>query len=88
MTAIDVTFRYAGRLEAEQMQALSDAFGIYGVRRIQVDEAQNTITVEYDATRLSNDIVAAILRRCRVDVRERVDKTLPAEPAPAAQKPA
>lgn len=72
MTALDVTFRYAGKLEAEQVRALNETFGIYGMRRMEVDEKQQAITVEYDATRLSNDIVAAILRRSGVAVGEQV----------------
>jgi hypothetical protein len=83
MTAIDVAFRYDGKLEEPQMRAISEAFSIYGVRRIQVDEAEHVITVEYDATRLSNDIVGAILRRCGINVRERVDRTQAPAPAPA-----
>lgn len=68
MTAVDVTFRYAGALGAPQVRALNEAFAIYGVRRMEVEEAAQTITVEYDATRLDNDAVAAILRRCGVAV--------------------
>lgn len=72
MTAVDVTFRYSGVLTAAQVRALNDAFSIYGIRRMDVDEAAQTITIEYDATRLSNDAVAAVLRRCRVAVGEQV----------------
>lgn len=72
MTAVDVTFRYAGALADPQVRALNEAFAIYGVRRMEVDEEAHTITVEYDATRLDNDAVAAILRRCGVAVGEQV----------------
>ncbi|MGH9491219.1 MAG: hypothetical protein ACRD2F_03885 [Terriglobales bacterium] len=72
MTAVDVTFRFAGALAAAQIRALNEAFSIYGVRRIAVDETAQTITVEYDATRLDNDVVAAVLRRCGVAVGEQV----------------
>lgn len=92
MTAIDVTFRYAGELQPAQIRQLSGSYSIYGVRRIAIDEQAGTITVEYDATRLSNDSVAALLRRCGINPVERIDKTLPIEPpaeteaAPAAAK--
>lgn len=85
MTAIDVTYRYQGTLKPEHMRALSDAFEIYGVRRIDVDEANHLITVEYDATRMTNEIVASILRRCRIAVTEKVDRNRAAEaPSPAS----
>jgi dissimilatory sulfite reductase (desulfoviridin) alpha/beta subunit len=84
MTATDVTYRYDGTLAAEQLRALSDAFDIYGVRRIHVDEGRRAITVEYDATRMNNDVVAAILRRCGIAVGEKVETTSPAASGPAA----
>lgn len=68
MTATNVTYRYSGELSAEQVRRLSDALAVYGVRAMAVDEAQKTITVEYDATRLKNEIVAAILRSCQVQL--------------------
>jgi hypothetical protein len=72
MTAVDVSFRYFGALTPAQVRALNDAFSIYGIRRMDVDETAQTVTIEYDATRLTNDAVAAILRRCRVAVGEQV----------------
>ncbi len=70
MTAVDVSFRYTGALTPTQVRALHETFAIYGVRRMAVDELARTITVEYDATRLTNDAVAAILRHCQVAVGE------------------
>ncbi len=72
MTAIDVAYRYNGTLTPTQVRALSDAFAVYGVRRIAVDEAGQLITIEYDATRLNNESVAAVLRGCGIAVGEQV----------------
>jgi len=72
MTAIDVAYRYHGTLTPEQMRALSNAFAVYGVRRIAVDEAASIITLEYDATRLNNESVAAVLRGCGIAVGDQV----------------
>lgn len=80
MTAIDVIFRYEGELQAAQIRQLSGSYSIYGIRRIVISERASTITVEYDATRLSNDSVAALLRRCGINTAERVDPTQPVEP--------
>lgn len=85
MTAIDVIFRYEGELQPAQIRQLSGSYSIYGVRRIAVDEQASTITVEYDATRLSNDAVAALLRRCGINPVERVDTTLPVGPPAEAE---
>ncbi len=79
MTAIDVIFRYEGELQPAQIRQLSGSYSIYGVRRITVDEQAGTITMEYDATRLNNDSVAALLRRCGINPLERVDTTAPIE---------
>lgn len=79
MTAIDVIYRYAGELQPAQVRQLSGSFSTYGVRRIDIDETAQTITVEYDATRLNNDAVAALLRHCGINPLERVDKTRPVE---------
>lgn len=73
MTFLNVTYRYGGELGPEQTRALADAFAVYGIRAMSVDETDRTITIEYDATRLSNDLVAAILRRCQVRVEEKIE---------------
>jgi copper chaperone CopZ len=44
---------------------------VYGIRRLQFDEKASTVRVEFDASRLSQDAVAKLLRDAGVDVRER-----------------
>ena len=66
MTAMDVTFRYPAALTAEQIQALARVPDVYGIRKLDVDEAARTIAVEYDATRLTAAKVEALLRRCGI----------------------
>ncbi|MGH9542597.1 MAG: hypothetical protein ACRD2H_12030 [Terriglobales bacterium] len=73
MTAINVTFRYGGELAAASMRRLADVLAIYGLRKLRVDEAATAITVEYDATRMDNDMVAAILRNCGLQIGEQVE---------------
>lgn len=72
------------------MFALGNLREVYGIRRIQIDEAKSTIRVEYDATRLNKAIVGQLLRRAGVDLAEELSllppqppKEIPAEAAPA-----
>jgi hypothetical protein len=70
------------------MVALSSMREIYGVRRVAVNEAWQTIRVEYDATRLNAAVVGQLLRRAGIDVTEELPP-LPqleqpiSQPAPA-----
>lgn len=72
MTAVEITFRYQGRLKTELLARAQEHHSNFGIRRIQLDESQNLITVEYDATRLDEKGVEAVLRRVGVPVVEQV----------------
>lgn len=71
MTQLDVSFHYGTPPGENEMRALSQARDVYGIRDIKFDERQQTVRVEYDASRLNADTVAAILRRSGLDLRER-----------------
>ena len=45
---------------------------VYGIRRVQFNESERTIRVEYDATRLNEATVEGLLRQAGFDVRERL----------------
>lgn len=72
MTLLDVVFRYGAPPGEREMWALNNAGEVYGVRKIKLDEKERTIRVEYDATRLNDGEIAAILRRAGIDLREKV----------------
>ena len=55
------------------MRALTYARDVYGIRKIDFDEGQQIVRVEYDATRLNDETVAAILRGAGLDLREKVE---------------
>ena len=74
MTAVEITFRYQGQLRPELFPRTQEQHGYFGVRRIQLDEARKLITVEYDATRLDEKGVEAVLRRVGVAVIEQVSE--------------
>lgn len=72
MTLLDVVFRYGSPAGEMEMMALNNAWEVYGVRKIKFDEKEHTVRVEYDATRLNDGEIAAILRRAGIDLRDKV----------------
>ncbi|PYY19700.1 MAG: hypothetical protein DMG60_03255 [Acidobacteria bacterium] len=73
MTQLDVAFRYGTPPGENELRALTYVRDVYGVRRIEFNEAQQMVRVEYDASRLSEKTVAAILRRAGMDLREKIE---------------
>ena len=71
MTTVDVVFRYGMPPGEKEMSALGKMYDVYGIRRLHLKEADRTIRVEYDATRLNDSAVEKLLRSAGVDVRER-----------------
>lgn len=72
MTMLEVMFRYGLPPGEKEMSALGKMYDVYGIRRLQFNEGQRTIRVEYDATRLNEPAVEHLLRSAGVDVRERM----------------
>jgi hypothetical protein len=72
MTALDVVFRYGLPPREAQMRAIDNMREVYGIRRVSFDEKEHTLRVEFDASRLNEDVVAVLLRRAGVDLRERL----------------
>jgi len=72
MTAVDVFFRYGRTPKAAEMRALDRVREVYGIRRVVINEKDHTLRVEYDASRLKEDTVAALLRRAGFDVQEKL----------------
>jgi hypothetical protein len=72
MTQMEVAYRYAGSLEEPLMRALDDVRDVYGVRRITLDEKQRIVRVEFDASRFKEPVIAGLLRRTGMDIREKL----------------
>ncbi len=72
MTIVEVAFRYGNVPGPREMRALDAARDVYGVRRIVFKEKEKTIRVEYDASRLNENVVAALLRRAGLDLQEKL----------------
>jgi len=85
MTQLDVMYRYGATPAETAIMALGRVREVYGIRRIELNEAEKTVRVEYDATRLTEPIVHQLLRRSGLGVVERVSLIPPQpEPAPVA----
>lgn len=84
MTQLEVLYRYESHPTETAMFALGRLREVYGIRRIQVDEALRTIRVEYDATRLSQPTVLQMLRCTGIDVVEELPLIPPQEAQAAA----
>jgi TolB-like protein len=82
MTQLDVMYRYGATPNEAAMMALGRIREVYGIRRLEFSEAEKTVRVEYDATRLTEPIVHQLLRRSGLDVVERVS-LIPPQPEPA-----
>jgi hypothetical protein len=62
MTLKETSFCYVSPPRESQLRALDHARDVYGMRQLSFDEQACVIHVEYDASRLSEDDVAALLR--------------------------
>ena len=72
MTIMDVVFRY-GTIPGESgMRAIAGMREVYGVRKVTFQESAHTVRVEFDASRLSEDSVARLLRLAGLDIEARL----------------
>ena len=73
MTLMEITYELQSRLTPEQLRALGNFANTYGLRRFRVDEKNNRLSFEYDASRLRETEVAHVLREARIPVLRRVE---------------
>ncbi|MGH9725496.1 MAG: hypothetical protein ACRD41_10555, partial [Candidatus Acidiferrales bacterium] len=83
MTQLDVLYRYGAPPTEAATLALGKVRDVYGVRRLVVNEAEKTVRVEYDASRLNQSVIHQLLRRAGLDILEAVALFAAPEPAPA-----
>ncbi len=72
MTSVEVVFKYGYAPTEATMRAMDYVREVYGIRRIRIDEKERTVRVEYDATRLNEASVAALLKRTGLDLGEKL----------------
>jgi hypothetical protein len=59
---MDVAFRYGAQPTEAQTRAMARVRDVYGIWRMNLDAKERTLRVEYDASRLSEHVVASLLR--------------------------
>ena len=72
MTQVDVVYRYGAAPTEAAAQALGNLREVYGVRKLEFREAEKTVCVEFDSTRLNEPVIRQLLRRAGLDVQEQV----------------
>jgi hypothetical protein len=72
MTYLDVLFRYGAAPGEDELRAIDGMREVYGVRHVDFNEAERTVRVEFDASRLKADAVARLLRQAGIDVGEKL----------------
>ena len=97
MTQLDVLFRYGNPPSERALLAMAKVRDVYGIRRMEWNEATTTVRVEYDASRLNQAVVHQLLRRAGLDIVEIVSliphpddaaAPQPIQPSVAAASPA
>ncbi len=83
MTTVDVEYRFEGEPGAAVAMALASAKEVYGIRRLNVNRAERTVRVEYDATRLNAATVAGLLKGAGLQIVEEV-ALIPEQPEATA----
>ena len=73
MTLMEITYQLQSPLQPEQLRALGSFANTYGLRRFRVDEKNNRVSFEYDASRLRETEVAHVLRQAGIPVLRRVE---------------
>lgn len=72
MTYLDVVYRYGATPGEREMRAIDGMREVYGIRKVDFQEKDRTVRVEYDASRLNESAVAKLLRQAGIDVPERL----------------
>lgn len=72
MTQTEVVYRYRATPGEAEMRALDGMREVYGIRRLSFDEKNRTLRLEYDASRLQEAAVAALLRGAGIDISEKL----------------
>lgn len=76
MTYLDVAYRYGASPGEREMRAIDGMREVYGIRKVDFKEKEKTVRVEFDASRLTEDAVAKLLRQAGISLRERLALTL------------
>jgi hypothetical protein len=72
MTQLEVVYRYGATPTESAMRAIDNLREVYGIRRVKFASAEQTVRVEFDASRLKEPNVAGLLKGAGIDLKERL----------------
>lgn len=72
MTYLEVVYRYQTPPRENEVRAIDNVREVYGIQRIQFKEADLTVRVLFDASRMKEDAVARLLRQAGISVQEKL----------------
>jgi hypothetical protein len=72
MTYLEVAYRYQTPPGEAELRAIDSVREVYGIQRIQFNEKERMVRVQFDASRLKGDAVAKLLRQAGIDVQEQM----------------
>lgn len=72
MTYLEVVYRYQTPPGEKELRAIDSVREVYGIQRIQFNEAERSVRVLFDASRMKEDVVARLLRQAGIDVQEKL----------------
>jgi hypothetical protein len=75
MTYVDIVYNYGSLPGESELRAIDAMREVYGIRGVRFNEKARTVRVEFDASRMKQDVVAKLLRQAGIDVREQVALT-------------
>ena len=70
MTRVEIRFRLSQPLSDKLLPAIAGAHAVYGIHRVRLSPTMDSLTVEYDATRLRPADVEASLARAGIAVEQ------------------
>jgi hypothetical protein len=73
MTQLEVAYRYGNEPREPQLRALDAVREVYGIRRVSFDSRQQIVRVEFDASRMKEPVIAGLLRRAGIDLRDKLE---------------
>ena len=72
MTQLEVVYRYGATPTESSMRAIDNLREVYGIRRVKFTTNEQTVRVEFDASRLKEANIAGLLKRAGIDLKERL----------------
>ena len=72
MTYLEVAYRYQSPPGEKELRAIDGVREVYGIQGINFNETERTVRVLFDASRLTEDAVARLLRQAGLDLLEKL----------------